>query len=167
MSINHTESEKVNLADLPIKVGFAHREVSNFAVVRLSDYRLKDPVIAILGDVSIQHESSGLSNSALRVIHPYARDYEGDLCKEISVDLSMLTLKSIHRKEFSFSGWLLEINAYPAGTPLDSAPQTSQKESRDSWGYPYLPPKVEVVGLSLPALVNVTFYARPPSPGEI
>lgn len=120
----------------------------------------KEILVAFNADLEV-FMGTGRHTNQLKISHPFARDIEGDTSLVACLDLDAVALVSAYDSSVEYSAYLTSMLFYAdeKNSPFTDAVKLDDSEDTNAnYGYPYMPPQVEIESFSLPASVTITHY---------
>lgn len=104
------------------------------------------------------HISGADNESTLSIIHPWAKDVEGDRVRLAFFAFDSMKFIDTHYNVFTFSGWLTTMSLYNPFESNEFTDAVKLDTSDEPWannGYPFSPPNFQFEEVKLPLKVDV------------
>ena len=107
----------------------------------------------------ILHINSSEEQSSFVIMHPWAKDMEGDRVRLAVINIDSMIFKHAHYNVHSFTGYITSMsfnNPFDSNVFTDAGKKDDTEETWANNGYPYTPPSFTFENVALPLKVEIS-----------
>lgn len=159
---------KLSVDEFPLFIDSLDKNVTNIMTISRSydlgglrtDTKLDDSKILTLVNSSFNFSSALDAHNSAVILHPWAKDEEGDASRIAGVWFDSITFINSYGSTVRYTAYMTSMQFYKRDQPnpfTDAVKSAvTDEEYYSNWGYPFLPPAVSFKEIALPLKVEIS-----------